>query len=470
MKMNKEIVIVRLSDIIPNRFQPRLAFDEEALNELADSIREHGIIQPLILRDLGNKYEIIAGERRFKAAELAGATEVPALIGQMDDQTSAELALIENIQRKDLSAIEEAKSYKKILDMGDFTQEELAKRMGKSQSTIANKMRLLALTNEAQMALMNNLISERHARCLLQIKDENTQKEVLNKIINERMTVRDTDNYIKNTLGINQAAEETKTPLNNDTHASVESQEENSDVHNDNPNVYAGSGNNDFVDINSLTPSNEEPIESQVTANMNEAPAEEENAELVEGLPTSPEVVPEEIQEYTEEAVPMTEVPAEEGYAEPVEGLPTSPEVVPEEIQEYTEEAVPMNEVPAEEGYAEPVEGLQAVPEGTPEEVQEYTEEAAPIAEETTQQEAIEPVEVVETPQEEVVEPHPDIQVPEIETSNNQNNISRIKMATAIKYAKDALNDIQTAGYQASIEEKDNGSSYQIIINVQKQD
>ena len=158
MKMNKEIVIVRLSDIIPNRFQPRLAFDEEALNELADSIREHGIIQPLILRDLGNKYEIIAGERRFKAAELAGATEVPALIGQMDDQTSAELALIENIQRKDLSAIEEAKSYKKILDMGDFTQEELAKRMGKSQSTIANKMRLLALTNEVQMALMNNLI------------------------------------------------------------------------------------------------------------------------------------------------------------------------------------------------------------------------------------------------------------------------------------------------------------------------
>ena len=198
MKMNKEVVMVRLSDIIPNRFQPRLTFDEEALNELANSIKEHGIIQPLILRDLGSKYEIIAGERRYKASTLAGLTEVPAIIGSMDDQTSAELALIENIQRKDLSAIEEAKSYKKILDMGNFTQEELAKRMGKSQSTIANKMRLLSLTNEVQVALMNNLISERHARCLLQIKDEDKQKEVLNKIITDRMNVRDTDDYIKN--------------------------------------------------------------------------------------------------------------------------------------------------------------------------------------------------------------------------------------------------------------------------------
>ena len=202
MKMNKEVVMVRLSDIIPNRFQPRLTFDEEALNELANSIKEHGIIQPLILRDLGSKYEIIAGERRYKAATIAGLTEVPAIIGSMDDQTSAELALIENIQRKDLSAIEEAKSYKKILDMGNFTQEQLAKRMGKGQSTIANKMRLLALTNEVQVALMNNLISERHARCLLQIKDEDLQKEVLNKIISERMNVRDTDYYIKNLLGL----------------------------------------------------------------------------------------------------------------------------------------------------------------------------------------------------------------------------------------------------------------------------
>ena len=128
MKMNKEVVMVKLSDIIPNRFQPRLTFDEEALNELASSIKEHGIIQPLILRDLGSKYEIIAGERRYKASTIAGLTEVPAIVGTMDDQTSAELALIENIQRKDLSAIEEANAYKNLLTNLKTSNEILAER------------------------------------------------------------------------------------------------------------------------------------------------------------------------------------------------------------------------------------------------------------------------------------------------------------------------------------------------------
>ncbi len=262
MKMNKEVVLVRLSDIIPNRFQPRLTFDEEALNELANSIKEHGIIQPLILRDLGSKYEIIAGERRYKASSIAGLSEVPAIVGTMDDQTSAELALIENIQRKDLSAIEEAKSYKKILEMGNFTQEELAKRMGKSQSTIANKMRLLSLTNEVQVALMNNLISERHARCLLQVKEEELQKQILNKIITERINVRDTDEYIKNLLGI---AKETplvpeqatpsidlSAPIDNNINPLYESESEN-------PNVYTQTSNIDFVNINNLDQEIEEP-------------------------------------------------------------------------------------------------------------------------------------------------------------------------------------------------------------------
>lgn len=269
MKMNKEVVMVRLSDIIPNRFQPRLTFDEEALNELANSIKEHGIIQPLILRDLGSKYEIIAGERRYKASTIAGLTEVPAIIGTMDDQTSAELALIENIQRKDLSAIEEAKSYKKILEMGNFTQEELAKRMGKSQSTIANKMRLLSLTNEVQVALMNSLISERHARCLLQIKDEDLQKQVLNKIITERINVRDTDEYIKNLLGITKETPvlpeqkdvtiDLTIPIDENVNPLYEKEnikEEN--VVEENPNVYTQTENTDFIDINNLN--NEIPV------------------------------------------------------------------------------------------------------------------------------------------------------------------------------------------------------------------
>lgn len=197
--MNREPLIqnVNIDYIIPNRFQPRLTFDEKSLNELASSIKEHGIIQPLVLRRLGDKYEIIAGERRYKAAQLAGLTEVPAIISNIDDNKSAEIALVENVQRRNLNSLEEAKSYKKILDKEGLTQEELAKKIGVSQSTIANKLRLLNLTSEAQDALMNDKISERHARSLLSVTDPEKQKALLNKVISERLTVRQLDDEIK---------------------------------------------------------------------------------------------------------------------------------------------------------------------------------------------------------------------------------------------------------------------------------
>lgn len=197
--MNREPLIqnVNIDYIIPNRFQPRLTFDEKSLNELASSIKEHGIIQPLVLRRLGDKYEIIAGERRYKAAQLAGLTEVPAIISNIDDNKSAEIALVENVQRRNLNSLEEAKSYKKILDKEGLTQDELAKKIGVSQSTIANKLRLLNLTSEAQDALMNDKISERHARSLLSVTDPEKQKALLNKVISERLTVRQLDDEIK---------------------------------------------------------------------------------------------------------------------------------------------------------------------------------------------------------------------------------------------------------------------------------
>ena len=201
MNHENEIVNVRIDEIIPNRFQPRLAFDEKELNELADSIKMHGIIQPLVLRRIGDKYEIIAGERRYKASVLAGLTQVPAVIMNIDDQKSAEVAVVENLQRKDLTAIEEAQSYKKILDMGYLTQEELATRMGVAQSTIANKLRLLNLTIPVKEALLHNKLSERHARSLLNITDNNLQISMLNRIIAERLTVRQTDEEINKLLG-----------------------------------------------------------------------------------------------------------------------------------------------------------------------------------------------------------------------------------------------------------------------------
>ena len=197
MNIENQVIQVNIDDIIPNRFQPRIAFDEKALNELAASIKEHGIIQPLVLRKLGKKYEIIAGERRYKAATLAGLQTVPAVISNIDDNKSAEVALVENIQRKDLTPIEEARSYKNLLDKGYLTQEQLAKKMGLSQSAVANKLRLLNLDNKVQQALLDGKISERHARSLLVLNDKAEQQKWLDKIINERLTVRQLDQELK---------------------------------------------------------------------------------------------------------------------------------------------------------------------------------------------------------------------------------------------------------------------------------
>ena len=199
IKVNLEQTILQIpiDEIIPNRFQPRLNFDDQGLEELASSIKQHGIIQPLVLRRVEDKYEIIAGERRFKAAQLAGLSKVPAVIANIDDNKSAEVAIVENVQRRDLSPIEEARSYKNLLDKGYLTQAELAKKMGLSQSAIANKLRLLNLDEEVQQALIENRISERHARSLLVLPTHEEQRKWLKRIINERMTVRQLDNELK---------------------------------------------------------------------------------------------------------------------------------------------------------------------------------------------------------------------------------------------------------------------------------
>ncbi len=198
IQMESQILQVPIEDIIPNRFQPRLSFDDASLADLASSIKQHGIIQPLVLRRKNDKYEIIAGERRFKAAKMAGLVSVPAVISNLDDNASAEVAIVENIQRKDLTAIEEARSYQALLDKGYMTQDELARKMGLSQSAISNKLRLLTLDEAVQEAILAEKISERHARTLLKVPSHEKQRELLNKVINERLTVKQLEDEIKN--------------------------------------------------------------------------------------------------------------------------------------------------------------------------------------------------------------------------------------------------------------------------------
>ena len=167
MQQSNEIKQINITEIKPNRFQPRIKFDEKALQELANSIKKYGIIEPLILRKIPNGYEVIAGERRLKAASLVGLTQVPAIIMEINDQASAELAIVENLQRQSLTPIEEAKAYQNLA--GNSNTKEIANLMSKEEKEINNKMKLLKLSKNVQEALQNNEISEGHAKALLQL-------------------------------------------------------------------------------------------------------------------------------------------------------------------------------------------------------------------------------------------------------------------------------------------------------------
>lgn len=195
------IVKLPIDEIRPSRYQPRLQFDEQALAELAESIRVNGLIQPITVRETDGHYEIIAGERRSRACRLAGMTEIPCYILSPSEAQAAEMALVENIQREDLTAVEEAKAYVEIMRQSKLTQEEVAKRVGKSQSAVANKIRLLNLSQEVQQAVVERKLTERHARALLQIPQEQ-QAAVYHYIEDRNLNVRQSEAYIeKLTLG-----------------------------------------------------------------------------------------------------------------------------------------------------------------------------------------------------------------------------------------------------------------------------
>lgn len=198
-----EVAYLPMEAIEANRYQPRSIFDEEKIQELAQTIHTHGLIQPIVVRPLADekdKYEIIAGERRWRAAKSIEWETIPAIVKEMTDKETASVALIENLQREELTVIEEAIAYEKLIQIHDLTQEALAQRLGKSQSTIANKMRLLKLPEEVQQAIMQKTITERHARALIVLKDEEQQLKVLELIRERDLNVKQTEDQIKKIL------------------------------------------------------------------------------------------------------------------------------------------------------------------------------------------------------------------------------------------------------------------------------
>lgn len=189
--------LVKITKVEPNREQPRKNFDEDALQELADSIKQFGLLQPILVQDRQSYYEIIAGERRWRAAKLAGLKEVPVIIKSFTEQEIVEISLIENIQREDLNPIEEALAYKRLLTEFSLTQDEVAERVSKSRTTVTNSMRLLKLDERVQQMIIDDMITTGHARALISIEDKNIQYELAQKIFDEKLNVREVEKLVK---------------------------------------------------------------------------------------------------------------------------------------------------------------------------------------------------------------------------------------------------------------------------------
>ena len=188
---HEQIEKIAIDAIRPNKYQPRSVFSEEKIEELARTIHTHGVIQPIVIRSVGDgEFEIIAGERRYRAMKLLEWTEVPAIVRDLDDRETASIALIENLQREELTPIEEAYAYEQLLELHSLTQEALAQRLGKGQSTIANKLRLLKLPEEIKTAIMRKELSERHARALMPLKDPDLQIALLEEVIEKQLNVK----------------------------------------------------------------------------------------------------------------------------------------------------------------------------------------------------------------------------------------------------------------------------------------
>lgn len=201
MVLGQEIKHIPITAIKPNPYQPRKVFNQKALEELSQSIKAYGVIQPISVRQLTNdSYELVAGERRLRASELAELEEVPALVVEFRDKESAMIALIENLQREDLNFIEEAEGYNNLIKDHNFTQQELAEKVGKSQSTIANKIRLLKLPTDIQKTLIEENLTERHGRVLLKLPDDELKKEILDKIVKNELNVSASESLVEGIL------------------------------------------------------------------------------------------------------------------------------------------------------------------------------------------------------------------------------------------------------------------------------
>ena len=462
MNLEKEIFDISLQDIIPNRFQPREIFNDAELTELSESIKQHGVIQPIIVRKVGDKYEIIAGERRFRASQMAGKTTIPALVRDIDDREAAKIALLENLQRSNLTPIEEAKTYQTILKIDNITQDELANNLGRSQSTIANKLRLLTLNEEVQTALLNSQISERHARSLLGLTNEQ-QIELLHKTINEKLTVRQLDEEVMKTTGKMPDNMNNDMPLNisegdiimnsqisdlGSQNISVpEVQEQNTGILNTTiplPNQDSinenGIINIPTVDIPQApidNPSNEN-INPNIEINMNQQPENtENNVSLQVDIPQIPNVNQTQPNEISNDQLSQINTPMPNQNIE----------------QPIVENSIENNNETLQEIVQSPEE--QQKPENIFDKLRVNREENE-----------IENKIDLKTPDLSSVISNQEENNNEISPENNYNDIYDLRFA--INNFRQAVQNTEKFGFKVNTTENDNGDKYQIIIEIEK--
>ena len=336
MKESGKILIVNIEHLIPNKYQPRKIFNDNSLKELAASIKEYGILNPILVRQLGDKYEIIAGERRYRAAKMAGLSEVPVIIKNVDENKLAEMALIENLQRENISPIEEAESYENILNLSSLTEQRLSEMIGKSQSFISNKLRLLKLPNNIKEALSQRKISERHARSLLTIDDETKQTELLNRVIDEKLTVKELDNIINE----KQITEDEINKAIDDIMKTLEISEEEKKEEKESDNMNNG---NFFPNMNQNMPQgnmgaslNTMNMQTLATPQMNSQPQMTQNMSLEQASPIpsfgpaieQPEMQPMAPNPMPDYSMPMQEQPTFDPVPQENYGIPSSDTMV----------------------------------------------------------------------------------------------------------------------------------------------
>lgn len=542
MTLSSQVIQLNISDIISSKNQPRKIFDTTALDTLCESISKYGIIQPLIVRKINDKYEIVSGERRYRAAKKIGMLTVPALVGEFNDVECMELSLVENLQNKSLNPLEEGKAFKKILDTSNMSIEDLEKNTSVSKDRIQEKIKLLDLDKEVQKALLKNDISESHAKLLLKL-DLTKQVEVLNKIINDKLTVKETNDYINSILKeeVNEMNSNMSSALNN---LNIDSKPSN--IFNDEINVIEKRNDNMNNNQNMFFGSNFQSLENQ-SVNMNTQPNNNINQNQQMGLNNN------QVGSMINIPTPSFAtgpVPTPNSYVEPTPIVPPTPvdmpsmtyqtPIMPSQVSHESapkEQPIPVNPfmnletfntapqptpqpIQAPENIATPQPAanieqpvpFMEPPVSTPEQTNQFASSLPPVNPFATQPMQPEmnsaPVQTAQIPEnsqfmatpqptintepstpfmEQPTSVHEPTPMPKLNNNNNNNNtvpnpfampeqtpttipstMTDVQLDNAISEVRMAVKNLENRGITVKLVENDLGTSYQIVVEIQK--